>query len=98
MVCNWHLYALLALFSIYLNCFRYTDGKTVAFLEECAFLDPRFKSLSWLPESKQQQVHSRILALIAEEMDCQLAQIEMAESGETTAQSSETDPDIAIAG
>lgn len=46
--------------------FRYTDAKLVEFLEECSFMDPRFKCLSWLPEDKRLEVYDRVARKILE--------------------------------
>jgi hypothetical protein len=41
----------------------------VTYLEECAALDPRFKSLSWLPPAERDAVFARVLQLISAEID-----------------------------
>lgn len=40
---------------------RYKDEKLLKFLEECSFLDPRFKNLSWLTSEHKEVVQERIV-------------------------------------
>ena len=53
-------------FSLHLS--KYNDAMR-EYLEESAALDPRFKSLPWLSDTQRENVYSRILQLIAAELD-----------------------------
>lgn len=48
---------------------RYTNPKDVEVLEECAVLDPRFKTMAWLSEAERNYAYDRVKDKIVAVLD-----------------------------